>query len=399
MTDTFAILNDAVRAGLIDRARAMLDAHPDLGARLDDPTPDSFDSPMLFAAVQAKDLALVDLLVERGAHINARTRWWAGGFGILEVCDPAIAPALIARGAVVDAHSAARLGMFDRLVEVIGQDAGAVNARAGDGKSPLHYASTVDIAKLLLSRGAAIDALDVDHESTPAQYLVREHPDVARFLVTRGCRTDILLAASLGAIALVRRMLDAEPGLVQTRVSRTWFPMRNRHAGGTIYQWTLGGGKTAHIVAKDAGHDDVYALLMERSPDTLKLAVACRVKDSAEAARLLGNEPDLASRLSDEERAQLGEAASAGDVEAVRAMLDAGWPVDVMHDGATPLHWAAWHGEAELVRLLLAHHAPVDVREAGHQGTPLDWARHGASNSWRRQAGDYPAVISALESA
>jgi len=40
-----------------------------------------------------------------------------------------------------------------------------VHARGGDGQTPLHFASTVEIAEFLLAHGAAIDARDVDHEA------------------------------------------------------------------------------------------------------------------------------------------------------------------------------------------------------------------------------------------
>ena len=48
-----------------------------------------------------------------------------------------------------------------------------VHARGGDGQTPLHFASTVEIAEYLLDQGADIDARDVDHVSTPAQYMVK----------------------------------------------------------------------------------------------------------------------------------------------------------------------------------------------------------------------------------
>ena len=47
------------------------------------------------------------------------------------------------------------------------RDPALVNAKGGDGKRPLHYARTVEIAEFLLDRGAEIDALDDDHSSTP----------------------------------------------------------------------------------------------------------------------------------------------------------------------------------------------------------------------------------------
>ena len=77
-----------------------------------------------------------------------------------------------------------------------------MHARGGDGQTPLHFATTIDVAQLLLDHGADIDARDVDHESTPAQCMVRDRQEVARYLVSRGCRTDILMAAALGDLEL-----------------------------------------------------------------------------------------------------------------------------------------------------------------------------------------------------
>jgi len=69
---------------------------------------------------------------------------------------------------------------------MIAADPQAVHARGGDGQTALHRARTVEMAAYLLDHGADIDARDVDHESTPAQYLVRTRQDVVRFLVSRG---------------------------------------------------------------------------------------------------------------------------------------------------------------------------------------------------------------------
>ena len=43
---------------------------------------------------------------------------------------------------------------------------------------------------------------------------------------------------------------------IRTRVSKDYFPMRDERAGGTIYIWTLGDGKTPHVVAREFGHID-----------------------------------------------------------------------------------------------------------------------------------------------
>src|SRR5262249_45124785 len=159
-----------------------------------------------------------------------------------------------------------RLGMLEKLQELVTLDPGLVHARGGDGQTPLHFASTVEIAAYLLDHGAEIDALDVDHESTPAQYMIGDRQELVRYLIARGCKTDVLIATAVGDVDLVRNKLDAEPECIRTCVSDEWFPMIGKKAGGTIYQWTLGFYMSAHQVARKFGRDDVLQLLMERSP-------------------------------------------------------------------------------------------------------------------------------------
>ena len=52
--------------------------------KLDEPLPSySFDTPALIGAVQKKNPEVIDALLGAGANINARTKWWAGSFGVL----------------------------------------------------------------------------------------------------------------------------------------------------------------------------------------------------------------------------------------------------------------------------------------------------------------------------
>ena len=340
---------------------------------------------------------MIALLLAHGANISARSEWWAGSFGVLDGCDPALAPFLIEHGAVVDAHAAARLGMLARLTALVSSDPDVVNARGGDGQTPLHFASTIEIASYLLEHGADRDARDIDHESTPAQWMLGDRTDIAGFLVTRGCRTDILMAAAVGSIELVRRHLDENPDAINTRVNAACFPMRNARAGGSIYIWTLGKNATPHSVAHAAGHHDVFGLLMERSPDAVKLAVACQVGDEALVNHLVHRHPGLATSLAADERRAIADAASANKAEVVRLMLVAGWPSDARGDlGGTALHHAAWLGNVEMVRDLLLHGAPLEDRGDAYHLTPLGWAVHGSVNSWRKHEGDYAGTVRAL---
>ena len=399
MMDEARKLAEALDANDVDTVDALLSGNSDLRALLKRPIPhDPFGATVLTHPTTRGQLELVDVLLRHGADINQRSDWWAGSFGVLDMCDPAMAPALIERGARVDANAAARLGLLDTLVKLLDANPELVHARGGDGQTPLHVAANVAIAQELLKRGADIDAEDVDHESTPAQYLVRDHPDVARYLVTRGCRTDVLMAAALGALELVQKHLAARPESLLMRVSPEWFPMRNKRAGGTIYIWTLGQGASPHSVARAFGHDDIYEYLMSQSSDELKLVRAAQAGDEAVVRRLARTEPmNIAASLSDEDRRSIVTAAAEGNTAAVRLMLAAGWPTDGRGNaGGTALHWAAWMGNAEMTRELVRHGAPLEDRGDQYKMTPLGWAFHGSLNSWRKDQGDYAATVRVL---
>ena len=331
------------------RVRELLERFPDLRNHIDDPMPNhSFGVQPLFAAVQRSDRATIDELLRAGAKIRKRTEWWAGGFGVLDDCDPGLADFLIARGAVLDAHSASRLARISELRDILAADPDVVHARGGDGQTPLHFSSTIDVAKMLLDSGADIDARDVDHESTPAQYMLRveqkrhysrDRQDVARYLVARGCRTDILMAAALGDEDLVRRHLDQNPECIRMSVSERWFPKQDPRSGGTIYIWELGANRTAHMVARDFGHERVFELLLERTPEDLKLALACELGDEAVFHGFLARNPEMVRTLSEEDRRKLPNAAQSNNTQAVRLMLEAGWPG--RHSGRDGSHGAS----------------------------------------------------------
>ncbi|MGH9609186.1 MAG: ankyrin repeat domain-containing protein [Bryobacteraceae bacterium] len=389
------------------RVRGVLERYPELRAKIDDPLPDyGFGQQALFAAVQRSDRATIDVLLGAGAGIRKRTEWWAGGFGMLDDCDPGLVDFLVDRGAVIEAHAAARLGMMPKLRELVEADPGVVHARGGDGQTPLHFASTVEVAEFLLANGAEIDGRDVDHESTPAQYMLRveqtrhyprDRQDVARYLVSRGCQTDILMAAALGDADLVRKHLVHDPGCIRMSVSEEWFPKQNPRAGGTIYIWKLGRHRTAHAVARDFGHEEVFQLLLKRTPEDLKLALACELGDEAAFHEYLLQNPNATSRLSEADRRKLPNAAQNNNVQAVRLMLEAGWPVDTPGEmGATALHWAGFNGNAEMAREILRFHPALELKSEEYAGTALSWAVYGSGNGWHRDTGDFVGTIRAL---
>jgi ankyrin repeat protein len=392
-SEALAELKQAFECDDADALRRVLDQHPEARAHINEPI-GPFDSP---AITCVKSRAMLDALLEAGADINARSRWWAGGFGLLDSASPELAAYAIERGAALDAHSTARLGMIDELRALVTADPSLVHARGGDGQTPLHFASTTEVAQFLLDQGADIDARDLDHESTPAQWMSADRQEIARYLVSRGCQTDILLATALGELDLVRRHLDADPDCIRMRVSDEYFPMVNPKSGGTIYQWTLGWYVSAHQVARKFGREEVLQLLLERSPPEVKLIDACWQLDEDAARALLAENPGLTSELTHADRRHLAHAARNNETQAVRLFLETGFPADATSQHqATALHWAAFHGNLEMTRLLLAHKPPLEALDADFHGTPLRWAVYGSEHGWYSKAGDYAGTVEAL---
>lgn len=127
---------------------------------------------------------------------------------------------------------------------------------------------------------------------------MRDRREVARHLVSRGCRTDLLMAAALGELNLVLRFPEEDPSCVCLSVTLEHFPKRDPRAGGCIYIWTLGLNKTPHALARESGHTEVFHLLMDRSPNSLKLSLALELGQEELFNRLLISDPNLPKSLS-----------------------------------------------------------------------------------------------------
>jgi ankyrin repeat protein len=104
----------------------------------------------------------------------------------------------------------------------------------------------------------------------------------------------------------------------------------------------------------------------------------------------------MAAKLSEPEQREIADAAQNNNADAVRLMLAAGWPVDARGEyDMTPLRWASWHGNAEMVREILKYHPKLEL-SCMHEITALCSALHGSMNGCHRDTGDYVGTVEAL---
>jgi ankyrin repeat protein len=376
-------MHDAFTRRDANAVRSLFEKYPELRKRINEPL-FAFDSPAIVAF--ADDPAIVDVLLDFGADPNRRSDWWAGGFHALYSATGAAADRLIAAGAIPDACAAAHLDRLDLLAQLIADDPARVHERGGDGQMPLHFARSRAVVDLLLEAGADIDARDVDHRSTAAEWMLDQKRgagrfELARYLVERGASADIFLAAALGLVERVRAMLRANPRLLDVRTGQGEYgqqPPSSYH----IYMWTIGDSRSPLDVAAQFEQQETVQTMLEFASPLQRLLLACRRGDEAGVRLIMREHPGIIESMTSADHRTISDAAWNGDAQAVALMSEIGFdPRTPGQDGGSALHCAAWEGSAETVAVLLRRsdaRSLVAIRDARYNATPLGWCCHGS---------------------
>jgi ankyrin repeat protein len=356
------------------------------------------------ALLEARSAEMVDVLVDAGADVVRASEVASQGF-LLEVVPDDVAVRLLAKGFVPTIHAASALGLVDLVQEMLDANPSLLEAKGGDSGTPLHFARTVEVAQLLVKRGANVDARDDDHRSTPAQWRIKASPKVAQYLLNSGAAPDVFLAAALGDLDLTHAAIEANPACVNYRIGYNSGPFPGigfEGTGGTILQWTLGFNQSPHEIASKRGYETVFDLLLARSPPKARLLAVAMLGNRELAQSVLAEHPDLVETFDDEDRMLLAKACweTNNDTEGIRVMLECGFPVGVRehNHGAFPLHNAAWAGNSAVVRLLLEYGHPIDLIDPAFDATAAGYAIHSATvaRKYRGEGIDYAGVIDAL---
>jgi ankyrin repeat protein len=350
-------------AGWKDRAGGLLDIPPLIAA--------AHSSLVKLPPFRAGILECLRLLLAQGANPNAFyfNRW--APHSLEKPGDDKLTAIYGAAGKVHDVETTALLL--------------AAGADANDNESLYHSIDDPDhrlpCMKLLLDAGTRVEGTNalakvLDHDNLAGLQLLLAHtrygdPDLGRVLhwaVYRGRSADhvrALLDKGANPNALNEHKLD-----VFHHAARFGLPevMRLLELGGSATTLT----------------------------DTETFVSACARADGAEARRLLEAQPDLIARLTEAQLKQLPALAMAGRDDAVKLMVELGWPIATRGgdiDGSA-LNWAVFRGRPELAKFLLEHGA--SFREPHGYNSDVLGTLSWASCNEPRGDGDWPRCAAAL---
>ena len=385
-------LDEAHVSGTLERANAVLAAHPDLAGS------------SLHAAAILGDAAAVrrHLAPDPGqATAKGGPRQWDA---LTHLCfsrylrlDPSRSAGFVeAATALLDAGAGADSGFtHEDEWECVLYGAAGVARHAGltkllldhgaepnDGEVVYHAPESYDnaVVKLLVETGKlTADSLVVMlirkhdwHDYEGVSYLLDHGADPNRVSGWGQCAIHQALRRD-NALPIVERLLDA--------------------GADPFVEWK---GLSGVAMAARFGRGDVLELLESRGfplafSGMLRLAAACARKDEAQVRELASREPALVEEVVANAGELLGEFAGVGNADGVRLLLDLGAPVDApfaegdpyfdIARGATALHVAAWRAWPATVKLLLERGAKVGARD-GKGRTPLQLAVRACVDSY-----------------
>lgn len=225
-------------------------------------------------------------------------------------------------------------------------------ANPNDGESLYHATESADPAclRLLLEAGARVAGTNALHHA-----LDYERPETIALLLSRGADPNETTIDAPLTHALRRRR---SPGIVRMLLD-----------AGANPSSTNPQGISAHRLAQRMGLTAVAAMLRDAGAvvednDAEAFLAACARADKAAATAILAVRPRLIVELSDERLRLLADLAGAGASDAVRLMVELGWPIAVPGgdiDGSA-LNHAVFRGDRALAEFLLANGASYDER-------------------------------------
>jgi ankyrin repeat protein len=258
--------------------------------------------------------------------------------------------------AIVNGDVAALTSLLDAAPELIT----ARSSRICKFDPPEHRAT--------LLHYIAANGVEGYRQKTPANAV-----EIARLLLTRGAEPDALAHMYGGECTtmsmLVSSVHPAKAGL-QVPLLETLLDF-----GAAVDDRGRGSWTSPLMTALAFGYMEAAEALVRRGAKVDSLPAAAALGRLEEARRLLPV-ADAESR-----HRALALSAQHGRLEIVRLLLDAGEDPnrlnpEGLHAHSTPLHQAVCYGRKDVVEFLVERGARLDMEDAVWHGTPLGWAIH-----------------------
>lgn len=335
-----------------------------------------------------------------------------------------------------DIHHAAAVGNVGAVRNFLDGDPSLINLRGGFFDwEPLLYAcysrlnlagrSTFEVAKLLLERGANVDA----HYMWGGQYRFTaltgafgegemgpsnqpEHErcvDLAKLLLRAGADPndgqalynrmfepghwwiELLLEHGLNHDHRVNWLDEDGDRLVPSNDRILDYQLRWAVEKGHIDRARLLIGAGADATAKNRFGDSYSTIALKRGdlefseelaslgsqrqdlPEIEKFIAVCMSGNTDSARAFLARNPDLVSKAETDFADTVGQAAGEGNLKGLKVFHELGFELNKMQ-GQTPLHQAVLGGHIECVKWLVNIGCDLGIRDDVHGSTPLQWS-------------------------
>lgn len=404
------VIAEAIRGRDLAHVQSLLDTSPELVNAVDENT----NQPIHWA-VMTRQPDMIDELLARGADINAKRadgartvqlvngdygfRGWTKDFPVKprEVLDH-----LRKRGAYIDICTAAAIGDFNRVKELLDEDPSLSN-RVSDYVSyyvgsgaPLKNAAGsghIEIVKLLLDRGADPNLPEegiAPHGHALHSAVCGGYIEIVKLLLKHGAypNVDIESSADTLSAAIARKdqpMIEllCSHGAARNLNLLAYFGDLQTAAAVFAANPSLANDPEALENAAGQGHDAFVRLMLHYQPDLAKrIAVGVKGQGPSDAIKSRelteflfqqGMNANLPSWL---RIAPLHRFAQRGDVENAMIFLTHGAHLHARDEelNSTPLAWAAKFGKLNMVQFLLEQGAKPNLPDDPKWATPLAWA-------------------------
>ncbi|HEY6252495.1 MAG TPA: ankyrin repeat domain-containing protein [Candidatus Angelobacter sp.] len=313
---TVTRLLEAVRAGDLDRVRAMLKARPEL---VNKDTSESDEHRALHYAVLGRDVPMVRLLMKAGADARkgiwphrdatsaltiARDREYGEVVAVIEEeelhrREEVSCPNTTISPVQEQINAAISKGDNPTAMRLLNEDPFLINACDRNGATPLHIAAEetgVELVSWLLERGAGARKADLNGltpldraalAAHPHNQRAQRFPVIARLLLGRGAELTIRGAVASGDAPRIRELIHSAPELLrQTDSYGGLLTLAVNHGQVEVVQLLvdLGADVDERIVLKEleeptaswgmplwhaamAGRLDITKLLLDRGAD------------------------------------------------------------------------------------------------------------------------------------